>query len=47
MVSGSEPGAAILALAARTWCRHCRWSNATAAAGEQAARAGRSASLTR
>ena len=31
--SGTEPGAAIRARAVRTWCRHCRWSNAAGALG--------------
>jgi hypothetical protein len=35
MVSGTEPGAAILALAERSWRRHCRWSKATPAAGDR------------
>ena len=30
---GTEPGAAIRARAVRTWCRHCRWSNAAGALG--------------
>ena len=32
-VSGTEPGAAIRARAVRTWCRHCRRSNAAGALG--------------
>ena len=31
--SGTEPGAAIRARAVRTWCRHCRRSNAAGALG--------------
>ncbi len=34
VVSGTAPGAAILARALRTWWRHCRWSKATPASGE-------------
>jgi hypothetical protein len=34
VVSGIEPGAAILALAERSWCRHCRLSKAIRAAGD-------------
>jgi hypothetical protein len=39
VVSGTAPGAAIRARAARAWCRHWRWSNATADPGEPPAAA--------